>query len=384
MRNKITLLLASVLTVFASESNAQRTCVIEEFSSATCGPCASMNAWLDPLFTSNNANIEGSGLAVVKYQMNFPGPNSVIQHLDASYNAMGQARANYYIAGMGSWGIPLHFTNGKYEDTVMSGPSMGAANQTTVTNELSSCKTGTPKVNLSATYRIKSLDATNDSIFITVTVTPTQTLTGTYYLIVNATERYYQNTDPNLGHYTSQTDFYHVMRKMYPGASGTPVTNLTANTPQTFTFADKISIAAKPTISSNTWWANPYDGNVVAFLEDHTPALRAQPRIMNGIAVPAKWTTDINNVNNFQNIKIIPNPANDVAFVCFNVNKPTNVSIIITDMMGRVAYRTNPQQVDINAQRINIPTSDLAAGTYNVTLRSDDGSQLTQRLSIVK
>ncbi|MBS1778226.1 MAG: T9SS type A sorting domain-containing protein [Bacteroidetes bacterium] len=380
MKNKITLLLASVLFIFANESNAQRICVIEEFSSSTCPPCAGMNAWLDPLFSSNNANVIGSGLAVVKYQMNFPTPGT-----DASYNAMAQARANYYIAGMGSWGIPLHFTNGKYEDTVMSGPSMGASTQATVTSELASCKTGTPKVNVSATYRVKSLDATNDSIFITVTVTPTQTLTGTYYLIVNATQSYYQNTQASTGHTTSQTDFYHVMRKMYPSASGTAITNLTANTPQTFTFADKISVASTyPTQNSNAWWSNPYNGNVVAFVEDHTPTLRAQTRIMNGYAAPAKWTTDVNSVNSIQNIKVVPNPASSQAFVFFNVNHATKVMLNVTDMMGKIVYHTDPQTVDMNAQRIEIPTANLANGLYNVTIRSEDGGEMTQRLSVAK
>jgi len=361
--------------LMSSQSIAQKTCVIEEFSSSTCVPCAGMNAWLDPLFKTNNANVENSGLAVVKYQMYFPSPGN-----DASYNQMGRDRANYYIAGMPSWGIPLHFTNGKYEDTFTTGPNMGGTDQTLVQPEITACKGGTAQVKLSGSYRIKSLSATDDSIFISVTVNPTATLTGTYYLIVDATERYYKNN----GATTTQKDYYHVMRKMYPGSAGTPVTNLTANTPQTFTFADKITVSAAPTQMSNTWWDNPYDGNVVAFLEDHTPTLRAQTRVLNGVAIPAQWVTGVNTVSNFQNIKVMPNPATDQAVVCFNVSSPTNVSVNVTDIMGRTVYTVAPTTVGVNAQTIIIPTSEFANGVYNVTLRSDDGSQLSQRLVVSK
>ncbi|MBS1774472.1 MAG: T9SS type A sorting domain-containing protein [Bacteroidetes bacterium] len=373
MKNKFTLLLAGVFSLYASNTMAQKNCVIEEFSSATCNPCASMNSWLDPLFTTNNANKVGSGLVVVKYQMNFP----TYPNLDASYNAHGQARASYYIAGMSSWGIPLHFTNGKWHDTATG----GGTNSTMVQTEITNCKTGTPQVNITGTYKVKSLNATEDSIFITVTVTPTATLSGTYYLQVAATERFYVNNDPLKGHYTSQTDFYHVMRKMYPSASGTTVTGLTANTPQTFTFKDKITIGSVA-INGFNWWDNPYDGNVVAFIEDHTPALRSAVRIMNGQVMPAQWVTGINTVSNFQNIKIMPNPSNTVAGVLFNVERSTNVNLIVTDMMGRTVYQSETVPADQNAQRILVPTTELANGLYNVTLRADDGSVLSQRLTV--
>src|SRR5690606_34651158 len=104
-----------------------KNCLIEEFTSSTCPPCAGMNAWLDPLLNGRNANKPNSGLVVVKYQMNFPSPGS-----DASYNAHGQSRASHYIAGMSSWGIPLHFTNGKWKDTLNG----GGTNMNVVTNEL--------------------------------------------------------------------------------------------------------------------------------------------------------------------------------------------------------------------------------------------------------
>lgn len=374
---KILLIAAAGFVAYGNTQAQTKNCLIEEFTSSTCPPCAGMNAWLDPLLNSKNANEPNSQLVVIKYQMNFPTKPS----LDASYSSQqSQLRASYYISGLSSWGIPLHFTNGKWHDTAVG----GGTNQTMVESELNSCKTGTAKMNITGSYTVKSISATEDSIFISITVTPTQTLTGSYNLMVGATERFYQNTNTATGHYTTQTDFYHVMRKMYPNASnGTTITNLTANVPQTFTFADKITIG-NVTLNSNNWWSNPYDGSVVAFVEDRslTP-LRGTNRVMQAQAIHAQWATNVENVGNFKNIKVFPNPASNQVVVFFNLGQATAVSAEIYDMAGRLVTSVPAQQFGTSAEKMLISLDNVASGNYVLKLTSAQGS-ITQPLTVSK
>lgn len=372
---KKSLLTLSALLAIGTAANAQtKNCLIEEFSSSTCGPCATMNAWLDPMLKTANANKAGSGLVVVKYQMDFPNPGT-----DASFNAHGDTRASTYIAGMTQWGIPLHFTNGKWEDTTAT----GGVNTTTVQNELTACKGGTADVDITGSYTIKAKNATTDSIFISITVTPKKTLTtGNYKLFVAATEEHYINNLAATGHTTSQTDFYYVMRKMFPDGNGTSLASLTVNTPQTFTWKFE-AVQGSVTQNSFKWWGNPYDGAVVAFVSDMSKPVRAQANVLQAVAIPAAWATNVQDVANIQNIKVIPNPATDVAGIFFNLATPGSVAVNVMDLSGRVVYRQPAKQFGTGAERILIPTDNFANGVYIINLQTEKGS-MTQRLTVEK
>lgn len=352
MKSKFTLAAAMLASVSVF---AQKNCIIEEFSSSTCPPCASQNSWLDPLLTTNNANATGSGLVVIKYQMNWPSPGN-----DASYNPHGYTRRQYY----GVTGIPDHFTNG--------GAGVGTTSATMQT-EFTNCKTGTADLSLAATYIVKKASATEDSVFVTVTVTPTKTLSGNYSVLIGLTEKYYQNS----ANTTGQLDYYHIMRKMFPSGSGTAVSAWTAGTPQTFTFKDKVTIGTVAQ-GSYTWWGNPYNGHVVAFVQNN-----ADKSILNSIAAPAKWAVSVEDLkNNVANVKIMPNPATSQAAVFFTLNSKSNIHVNVVDAMGRSVYTENAAY-EAGSNRIILSTDAFAAGTYTVSLRSETGV-VNERLVIAK
>ncbi len=353
MKSKFTLLAAMLVSASAM---AQKTCIIEEFTSSTCPPCASMNSWLDPLFSTNNANKSGSNLAVIKYQMNWPGTTN----LDPSYNSHGASRRTYY----GVSGIPDHYTNGA------AGTGSTSA---TVQTEIDGCKSGTPDVTIASSYTVKSVSATEDSVFITVTVTPKKALSGNYSVHIALTESFYNYP----GASTSQKNYYHVMRKMYPSGTGTSVSTWVNNTPQTFTFKDKITIGS-PVHPSFNWWGNPYNGHIIAFVQDN-----GTKTILNSSAAAAKWSTSVEDLkNNVANVKIVPNPATSQAGIFFTLNENSNIAVSVTDVMGRVVYTENAPYT-AGSNRIILNTSSFAAGTYNVTLRSETG-MVSQRLTVAK
>lgn len=354
-----------------AEAQTQKNCLIEEFTSSTCPPCAYMNAWLDPLLNNRNANKENSGLVVVKYQMNFPSPGT-----DASYNAHSQARASHYIAGMSSWGIPLHFTNGKWKDTLNG----GGTNQNVVNNELDNCIGGPADLEITGHYYVKPVAPDKDSIFMEITITPSADLSGNYRLMVAATEEHYINNNVSTGHTTSQTDFYHVMRKMYPSANGTAITSFVNGVPQTFTFADEVTVG-NVTKGSHKWWSNPFNGNLVAFVSDLSIPVRTAANVLQAVAIPAKWTTNVKDVANFKNIRVYPNPAVNQTGIFFNLATPTEISVSVMDMMGRIVHQEPARPYGTSAEKIILPTDHLPNGTYMIRLSSALG-EMTQKLMI--
>ena len=171
----------------------QRLVLFEEFTSSTCGPCAQMNQWLNPLLVTNADKV-----VVVKYQMNWPGSG------DPYYTAEGGARKGYY--GVNS--VPEPFVNGVY-----------AGNQSAIQNAINTGYAQPAQAVIDGYFRVSG-----DMIYIKSLVTPL--ISGnshTIHCIVNE-KRTTKNKRNN-----GETEFFHVMMKMFPGGSGTTL-NLTEGT----------------------------------------------------------------------------------------------------------------------------------------------------------
>jgi hypothetical protein len=321
--------------------------IIEEFSSSTCSPCASFNATFDPLIQTNNVNVPSSHFNAVKYQMNWPSPGN-----DVSYNNDGLTRRTYY----GVTGIPDHFTNGAQGTT---------GNQ----SEIDASKTDPAYVTLSGSYEVKS-----DSIIAKITMTPNFSLSGvSYKLLLSATEKHYQNT----GNTTGQLDYYHVMRKMLPDGNGIAITSFTAGVPQTFRQSYGFTTGTV-TQMSNIFWGNPYNGNLVAYLQDVN-----SHEILQSVSIPAVWSGVNDVVGNIKQVKLYPNPAtNNGTYVSVNLEKSSTLTISVTDVLGHLVYSTN-NEFGNGEQNIFIPTNNFESGIYNITVASEDASQ-SVKLTITK
>jgi hypothetical protein len=348
------LLFGSVLMMAGTSLNAQtRNCLIEEFTSSTCPPCKAFNLWFDPLLITEKANVVGSNLVVVKYQMDFPSPGN-----DVSFNADCDVRAGYYHSG--SWGIPTHRTNG---------PKGTGNNSSSMTSEIASCKGGTSNYEITGKYTVKA----NDSIYMDIVVKPTAAASGNFKVHVLTAEKHYQNP----GNTTGQLEYYHVMRKMYPSSAGTAVTAWVANTPQTFKFADKVNVTTV-TQNSSKFWNSPKESNIVVFVQDE-----ATKNIMQSQVIAPSWATDVKDAeNNVANVMVYPNPATDRVYVMFTVAETTEVSLTVVDMMGRVV-ESRPAQKAFGSSQFAINTEAYANGTYTVIMQSASG-KITERFSVAK
>lgn len=248
---KVLLLVVGLLPVFAW-GQAQRTVLIEHFTNASCGPCAAQNPDFHALLSDNTSNV-----VAIKYQAPFPG-----------YDPMNEAnpgqvdtRSNYYNlsgvptvwidgvlpgdsygGGIGDWDV----AGGGYE----GGPygynqavlAYAAALTTPITIELT-----------------HSLNAALDEITMTAVVTNTgatdfTVASGRFHVVLVEKEvKYFVAPGSN-----GETIFHNVMRRMYPGDTGSALNTIAAGASVTFTFTEPLP----------TYIADKREVGVIAFYQD--------------------------------------------------------------------------------------------------------------------
>jgi hypothetical protein len=129
---------------------------------------------------------------------------------------------------------------------------------------------------------------------------------------------------------------------------------------------------------SNIFWGNPYNGNLVAYLQDVN-----SHEILQSVSIPAVWSGVNDVVGNIKQVKLYPNPAtNNGTYVSVNLEKSSTLTISVTDVLGHLVYSTN-NEFGNGEQNIFIPTNNFESGIYNITVASEDASQ-SVKLTITK
>ncbi|MBP7274122.1 MAG: T9SS type A sorting domain-containing protein [Saprospiraceae bacterium] len=235
---KLCLLFAFAFTLSFVDAQ-QRLCLLEEFTQASCGPCAAQNPALNTLLSANTAKVVS-----IKYQTDWPGADP----MNAQNPGEVATRVSYY----GVTGVP----NIEFDGNVIGN---GAPNQLSQSGINSRYAVASP-YNIDLTH---TLSADYDSIFISCTVTcvadNASGAANSLKLHIAMIEREILFTSaPGTN---GETEFYNVMRKMYPNASGTQMADTwTAGQSQTVTFA-----AALP-----AYIYNKSEVGVVAFIQDNS------------------------------------------------------------------------------------------------------------------
>lgn len=300
-------------TQVASGSTAFKP-LIEKFTSSTCAPCASYNgATFNPFY---NATYASDTYNYVAYQMNWPGNG------DPYYTAAegGVRRAFYGVNAITSLWV--------------DGSEYGTENnQATLTAHINSegSKPG-----------YFQLDSTQEISFGTVNVNYNITpyLSGDYVMHAALIEKLTTGNVSTNG----ETSFKHVMMKMVPDASGTPIT-FTAGTPVSGQISADIE---------NTFIEEMTDLEVIVFIQNPTTR-----EIMGSLKATDLLAVNKNTINK---TKIYPNPAQ-------NVIKLSNIDladIVITDVTGKtvVSMKNVTDSSDINV-------SELVSGIYFVSVKNE-------------
>lgn len=203
----------------------QRRPMFESFTSSTCPPCYTFNI----NFFNNFVNQNKENLAIVKYQMNWPGSG------DPYYTAEGGVRRNYY----GVTGVPDLYIDGKKV----------ATNASAVNAAYSQSLAKPAYFDINA-YSIMQ----GQSVVLNLQIMPYASLQNvTLHAIV------LENSTTGNAANNGETVFHHVMMKMIPNAGGTLI-NLTAL--EEFNTSFTMDVSATNIEDMN-------DLSVVVFLQDN-------------------------------------------------------------------------------------------------------------------
>ncbi|HRG57430.1 MAG TPA: T9SS type A sorting domain-containing protein [Bacteroidia bacterium] len=316
-------------TVMVASQVVPRVTCIEEFTSSTCAPCASLNSTFDPLLATNNANdlANFSNVTAIKYQMNWPSPGN-----DPSYNPDGVTRQNYY--GVNS--IPDVFIDG--------------FNQGTDQAAIDAAKSKIAAMNVTAT-------ATKGGNLVTVNVnvTPYISIASGTKLYIGIMEKEYDYAAST----TSQDQFHHVMRKMIPNGSGITLNNLVDGTPVTQGGSYSFTLAAPgiPAQNSYALWTNMDNLEVIAFVQNVATKEVYQADL-------APITTGVSELSNNFSINLFPNPVQNDLVVNIKANKNANANLDIVNAIGQVVYSERIESVPAGENVYHVNTSNLSSGIY--------------------
>lgn len=196
------LLLSFLLIMMAAfiYAQSQRYVIFEEFTNASCGPCAAQNPGFQAIMSANTAKC-----TYVTYHWNFPGPNDPMYLVNPTEN---QGRIGYY----GFNFVPSCVMDGA---TVTGSSYAGApanVTQTMINNEYA----------VPAPFELyinQSLSPNSDSIYVTMLGKCTEAVSGQLVAHLVVLEKHiHYNTAPGSN---GEKDFYNVMRKMLPSHNGT-------------------------------------------------------------------------------------------------------------------------------------------------------------------
>lgn len=214
---------ALALALSAAAQTHPRRVLVEEFTNASCGPCASQNPAFNTKITDNYDIV-----TAVKYQVNFPGYDPMNEQNPSEVDV----RRGFY----GVNGVPHATLNGVSLANDCNGYVGAPACMSAA--ELQAGAANLTPVTMSVTHAISP---SYDSIIIQVSVTSDLELTGNLRLHVAVMEEEINfETAPGSN---GETEFYQVMRKMLPNANGTTTGAFTAGETKTYTFAWKIGYA---------------------------------------------------------------------------------------------------------------------------------------------
>ncbi len=321
-----------VQKLYVATQTLQRKPLFEEFTSSTCGPCATFNKEvLHPLLENNEGKY-----SLIKYQMYWPSPG------DPYYTEEGGKRKTYY--GVGN--IPYLFTDGgdgaedqKAFDEAYEKPAM---------------------MDIDAAY---DLDGTVIHVVADILTYVTFSDFTAQIVVVEKV------TTGNVGT-NGETEFYNVMMKMIPDDKGTKIS---ANMNEIITLDYEIDLA-------NTNIEEWDDLAVAVFVQDDsTKSVFQSEYAVIGVGM-------IDEVND-NTLSIYPNPFNDITKIELNTEKDKNIEIMILNTNGQRIRSFDRKNAGPDIYRVIWDGTDnkgniISPGIYFIKIQIDDRSFIRKLIKI--
>lgn len=331
--------------VGVASQSVDRVTIIEQFTSSTCPPCASLNTTFGPTLSSLNANDPGSNLAVIKYHMNWPAPGN-----DPSYNPDGNTRKSYYNVT----GIPDLRIDGKEMLSVSSSYILDQAARDAF-------------VDLQLNYW-----TSGNTINVTANLTPYWAYTGAYKLHIGIVENSYDYAAST----TTQDEFHYIQRKMMPNGQGNTLSAFVAGTPQTITQQYTMAFGSPAQGNYQAWDGGMQDLTVVAFIQN-----TSTKEILQAALAPVVVGMEENEAGS--TLRVFPNPTNGVLNLAFDASMGNgNAQIEVFNTLGERVFGTT-RAMNGGAQRETLDLSGLTDGVYFVNITAD-GFRASRTVNLTK
>ncbi|MBK9720649.1 MAG: Omp28-related outer membrane protein [Saprospiraceae bacterium] len=293
---------------------SQRKVLIEHFTQASCGPCASINPVIQPIMERNKAKI-----TKITHQVSWPG----VDPMNKDNPGEVQNRVNYY----GVTGVPDIFLN-----AYSSGNPTATITDATIQNEYLR----------PAPYEISIINKVlpdYNSMEVSVTVKLTGTFSGKPVLRVAALEKIISWTTPPGSN--GEKTFYHVVKKYLPNTNGTSLADVNqTGQSKTFTFLYKFDKLY-----------NFQNLETAAFIQDDaTKEVHQSENLI--VAFPA-------------------NPGNDVAIKLSNATGVYGDSIVCGNKTSPIVKVINTGNKSITSLDFKYQVNGGAFSNYNWTGKLD-------------
>jgi len=295
MKRILLFLVSGLLCTPLLHAQSARLQLYEVFSGENCPPCAPTNVYLHNLAVPNTEKI-----IMIKYQVNIPSAGPIYFQNTADPTA----RKTYYSVSSAP--------NARHDGT-----TIGTGHGQNLTQALIDQRVTTPSpFALTVSHNFNN---NRDSVFITMTVTASQAVTAGIWVGHVALIEKHMNyaTPPGTN---GETDFYNVVRKMYPSASGTAL-------PSTWTSGqvETVTIAA----AMPTYIRDLAEVAVVGFVQNNATKEVAQTEISEPLPVPL-YSQAIFNDNAYYRCNSAFNPVLEVE----NLGTTTLTTMAIRQIVG--------------------------------------------------
>lgn len=333
-------------TIGVASQSVDRITIIEQFTSSTCPPCASLNVTFGPTLTGLNTNDMGSNVSAIKYHMNWPSPGN-----DPSYNPDGNTRKNYY----GVTGIPDLFIDGK----PMTATSAAYIQQQAARDAF---------LDLGLSYTLNG-----NQINVTANVTPFAAFSGTHKLHVGIVENSYAYAAST----TSQDEFHYVQRKMMPNGNGTNLASLAADQTQTFNLSHTMVLGNPAQGNYNTWVQDLENLTIVAFVQNVSTKAILQANFL-----PVVQNVGVEENLADQTLRVFPNPTEGILNVQYEAPASGSALLEVFNVLGERVFQTS-RAMGSGTLREVIDLSALGNGIYFVNITAD-GVRASRKVTLNK
>ena len=329
-------------TAFGQNPNG-RVSLVETFTSSTCPPCNQGNSTLEG-FLANPANDDET--VSLKYQMSWPSTG------DPYFTDEGDTRRNFYsVSSIPQTHIDAQFGGNPANLTQASFNTQYAID---------------PVMNIEAYYQVNESSQTVDVQVDLEALQAVSVGNRVYVAIFEYTT--YNNVKTN-----GETEFYHVMKKMIPGATGQAFPSMAqgATNHYEFSYTFNGSYVLPPNATQ------PVDDAIEHSVEEFSDLgvavwvqnVTTKEILQAGYAINGYSPSGLEeNETMVTSLNLYPNPAASTTTIAFDLAEVQDVRLQVYNLLGQrvINKMLTNNKVGRNTNAIN--TTDLHNGVYTVEL----------------